>query len=135
MQINNLLSYRLLYLILAWLCVALAIIGALLPLMPTTVFLLIAAWAFSKSSKRWHQWLRNHSTFGEIITSWEKHHAMTKRVKYIVFISLLFSYIFTAYLFGPFSLTAIISAICISGVAIYIAHIPVLTSEQLQSSN
>ena len=58
---------RKLYLATGWLCVCLGVIGAFLPLMPTTVFLLIAAWDFSRSSERWHRWLREHARFGETI--------------------------------------------------------------------
>ena len=125
---------RLAYLALGWVCVALGLIGVVLPLMPTTIFLLIAAWAFARSSKRWHDWLRNHTHFGETIRAWEEHHAMPRRAKKIALLALAASYAFTAYIFGPFSLQAIIGGICIAGVAIYIAHIPVLTKTGRQTA-
>lgn len=114
------------YLVLGWLCVGLGIIGAFLPLMPTTVFLLIAAWAFSRSSPRWHRWLREHDRFGHLIRGWEEHHAMPARAKRIAWIALAISWSATALVLGPLSLASLISGLCIAGVALYIAHIPVL---------
>ncbi len=122
------------YLALGWVCVVLGIIGALLPLMPTTVFLLIAAWAFSRSSERWHQWLRQHARFGETIRAWEEHHAMPRRAKRIAFLALAASYGFTAFIYGPFSWAALIGGVCIAGVALYIAHIPVLVKPSEQTA-
>lgn len=124
-----------LYWLLGWLCVGLGILGVFLPLMPTTVFLLIAAWAFSRSSPRWHSWLREHRHFGHMIRSWEEHHAMPRRAKRIAWLTLGLSYLFTASLLGPFSWGAIIGGICIAGVALYIAHIPVLETRQDQSES
>jgi uncharacterized membrane protein YbaN (DUF454 family) len=118
---------RWLFLLLGWTCVLLGLVGAFLPLMPTTVFLLLAAWAFARSSDRWHQWLRNHARFGEAIRAWEEHHAMPRRAKRVAFAALALSYALTATVFGPFSLAAVIGGVCIAGVAIYIAHIPVMT--------
>ena len=118
--------YRVVFLAVGWLCVVLGLIGTVLPLMPTTVFLLVAAWAFSRSDERWHRWLREHARFGEAVRAWEEHHAMPRRAKRVAFLALGLSYAFTATVFGPFSLTAIIGGLCIAGVAIYIAHIPVL---------
>jgi len=123
---------RHLYLLLGWVCVALGLIGVFLPLMPTTVFMLVAAWAFARSSTRWHRWLREHTHFGEAVRAWEEHHAMPRRAKRVAFIALAISYAFTAFLLGPFSWGAIIGGICIAGVAIYIAHIPVLASAERQ---
>jgi uncharacterized membrane protein YbaN (DUF454 family) len=123
---------RYLYLLLGWVCVALGLIGVFLPLMPTTVFMLIAAWAFSRSSTRWHRWLREHARFGEAVRAWEEHHAMPRRAKRLAFIALALSYAFTALILGPFSWGAIIGGICIAGVAIYIAHIPVLVTPERQ---
>jgi uncharacterized membrane protein YbaN (DUF454 family) len=124
---------RLPYLVLGWTCVSLGLVGAFLPLMPTTVFLLIAAWAFSRSSPRWHRWLREHARFGEAVRAWEEHHAMPRRAKRIAFIALAASYALTAWVFGPFSWAAIIGGLCIFGVALYIAHIPVLQAQEKRS--
>jgi hypothetical protein len=104
----------------------LGLVGAFVPLLPTTVFLLIAAWAFARSDPRWHRWLRQHARFGEAIRAWEEHHAMPRRAKRVAFLALALSYLLTALVFGPFSPAAIIGGLCIAGVAIYIAHIPVL---------
>jgi uncharacterized membrane protein YbaN (DUF454 family) len=124
---------RPLYLTLGWICLLLGFVGVFLPLMPTTVFLLIAAWAFSRSSERWHRWLREHARFGESIRAWEEHHAMPRRAKRIAFLALAASYAFTAVVYGPFSWAAIIGGICIAAVAIYIAHIPVLSKPTTQT--
>lgn len=64
-----------------WLNVGLGIIGVVVPGMPTTVFLIIAAWAFSKSSVRFHRWLWNHPRFGALIRSWHEHRVIPVRAK------------------------------------------------------
>lgn len=125
---------RHLYLAIAWLCVLLALIGALLPLMPTTIFLLGAAWAFSRSSPRWHKWLREHAHFGESVRAWEEHRAMPRRAKRMAFIALAVSFAITAYLFGPFSWTAIVAGVCMAGVAVFIAQVPELSDEAKQTA-
>jgi uncharacterized membrane protein YbaN (DUF454 family) len=121
------LAVRHLYLLLAWTCVTLGVIGIFVPLLPTTVFLLVAAWAFSRSSERWHRWLREHARFGAVVRSWEAHHAMPRRAKRVAFAALALSYALMALVYGPLSWAAIIGGACIAGVAIYIAHIPVLS--------
>jgi uncharacterized membrane protein YbaN (DUF454 family) len=118
------------YLLLGWCCIALGAAGAFLPLLPTTVFLLVAAWAFGHSSERWHRWLHEHRHFGPLLASWERHRAMPRQAKVAALITLATSYAFTAWLLGPFSTGAIIGGACIVGVAIFLAHIPVLTQEQ-----
>lgn len=64
---------RPLWLALGWLAVALAAIGAVLPLLPTTPFLLVAVWAFGKSSERWRRWVYAQPTFGPLVLAWERH--------------------------------------------------------------
>jgi hypothetical protein len=49
--------------------------------MPTTVFLLIALWAFSKSSPRFHDWLYNHPRFGPALRAWREEHAIPGTAK------------------------------------------------------
>ena len=62
-------------------CVGLAIVGAVLPLMPTTVFLLIALWAFAKGSPAWAERVRRHPRLGPFVKDWEERRAIPRRAK------------------------------------------------------
>jgi hypothetical protein len=61
----------------------LAFLGAALPLLPTTPFLLVAAYAFARSSPQLHAWLTQHSIFGPLIENWRRHGAISPRVKWV----------------------------------------------------
>lgn len=82
---------RLAYLGLGLLCVGLGVIGAFLPVMPTTVFLLIALWAFSRSSERLERWLLDHPRFGPRLAEWRAHHTIPLAVKLTAWGSMLAS--------------------------------------------
>lgn len=56
-----------------WLNVGLGAAGMLLPVMPTTIFLILALWAFSKSSIRFHDWLYGHPRLGRSLRAWHRH--------------------------------------------------------------
>jgi len=58
-----------------------AAVGVILPLIPTTPFVILAAFSFMKSSRRLHDWLINHRIFGPIILDWRKHGAISKVAK------------------------------------------------------
>ena len=64
-----------------WTCVVLGLIGIVLPVLPTTPFLLLAATCFEKSSKRFHYWLLNSPLFGPIIRDWQEKRYIKKKVK------------------------------------------------------
>ena len=64
-----------------WLNVGLGVLGMMLPVMPTTVFLLIALWAFSKSSIRFHHWLYYHPRLVRTIPAWHAHGVIPARAK------------------------------------------------------
>ncbi|HLW27330.1 MAG TPA: YbaN family protein [Kiloniellales bacterium] len=72
---------RYLWMLLGWTAVALAMAGAVLPLLPTTPFLLLAAFAFARSSPRLHAWLLDHPTFGKLIHNWQQHRSIDRRTK------------------------------------------------------
>ncbi len=66
---------------LGWVCVVLGAIGIAVPGMPTTVFLLIALWAFSKSSERFRTWLYEHRRLGPPIRAWHEDGVIPARAK------------------------------------------------------
>ncbi|MEM6709691.1 MAG: YbaN family protein [Pseudomonadota bacterium] len=73
---------RALYLIGGWLCLGLGFLGALLPLLPTTPFVLLAAYCFARSSPTWHRWLLTHRLFGPLILDWQTHRALRRGAKW-----------------------------------------------------
>ena len=79
---------RYLWLALGWTALGLGIIGAFLPLLPTTPFLLLAAFAFSKGSERLHAWIMEHPSFGPPIKQWQEHRAISRQVKIYATVSI-----------------------------------------------
>jgi uncharacterized membrane protein YbaN (DUF454 family) len=63
------------------LALALGVLGAFVPLIPTTIFLLIALWAFSRSSPRFHRWLYDHPRLGPPLRAWHEHRVISPRAK------------------------------------------------------
>lgn len=61
--------------------VLLGVLGLFIPLFPTTPFLILAAWAFSKSSPRLARWLRTNRYFGPLIRDWQDHGVVPVRAK------------------------------------------------------
>lgn len=78
------------------LSVVLGIIGIFLPLMPTTPFLLLAAFCFARSSPRCHRWLHQHHWFGPYLIRYQQRHAMTRRDKLLTLLPMWFSIILAA---------------------------------------
>ncbi len=69
------------------LMVALGTAGIVLPLLPTTPFLLLAAFLFAKGSGRWHDWLLNHKHLGPYIHAWRNKSGLTVTQKLRIGIS------------------------------------------------
>lgn len=69
--------------LLGWMLVGLGIIGAFVPIMPTTPFMIAAAFCFSRSSPKAHDWLYNHKVFGPPLKNWDEHRAISRKVKII----------------------------------------------------
>lgn len=80
---------RYLWIALGWTCVGLGLVGAFLPLLPTTPFLLLAAFAFSRGSATLHDWLMTHPSLGPPIHDWQEHRAISRRVKVIATFSVM----------------------------------------------
>ncbi len=66
-----------------WVSLGLAVLGAILPGLPTTPFVLLAAACFAKGSPRWHAWLLSNRWLGPMVRDWEAHHALPLKVKWL----------------------------------------------------
>jgi uncharacterized membrane protein YbaN (DUF454 family) len=71
-----------LYVVGGWACVGLAVLGSILPLLPTTPFLLLASWCFYRGSPRIHAWLHRSKWFGPTLDDWQHYRGIRKSVKY-----------------------------------------------------
>lgn len=76
-------AWRWAWWLLAWVSLALAIIGAVLPIMPTVPFILLAAFASARGSQRMHNYLHRHRHFGPMIRNWETYGAVSRRAKWL----------------------------------------------------
>ena len=114
---------RVLWLGLGVLSVALGAIGILLPLLPTTPFLLVAAFAFSRSSQRLHDWLHQHHIFGPIIDEWNRHGAINRRNKIVGVGSMIAAFALSLAL-GLKPMVLIIQAIALSCSALFVLTRP-----------
>jgi uncharacterized protein len=85
---------RTIYFVLGTISFALACVGVVLPLLPTTPFLLLAVACYFRSSKRMYNWLLNHKLFGQYIKNYLEGKGMSLRAKLI---SLAFLWTIIAY--------------------------------------
>jgi uncharacterized membrane protein YbaN (DUF454 family) len=95
------LTSRLLWLTVGFAAMFLALLGVLLPLVPTTPFVLLAAFAFMRSSQRLHDWLINHAVFGALIRDWRQHRAIGKPAKVTASLAMLAVFIVSVVLQVP----------------------------------
>lgn len=72
---------RYLMIALGWMCIAIGVVGVVVPGLPTTVFLLVAAWAFSRSSDRFQRWLLDHPHLGPPVADWRDRGAIPLKAK------------------------------------------------------
>lgn len=100
-------------------CVALAAIGVVLPLLPTVPFLLLAAFFFARSSSRLHGWLLNHPTFGPFIDDWTRYGAIRLRAKRLATLSIGAVFALSLALSVP-TFIIIIQAVTLSTVLVFI---------------
>ena len=118
--------------VLGFLSLLTGIIGIFVPLLPTTVFLLLAAACFFRSSPRLYRWITGHRIFGSYIRIYREYHAVTRATKVAGVVSLwllmAFSILFVA---STWWLRLVLVAVAI-GVTIHIALIRTLTAEQLR---
>jgi len=106
-----------------WSCVGLAFIGTFVPGIPTTIFLIVALWAFAKSSKKFHSWLLNHKRFGPILQNWESHKVVPRKAKILMVILQISAVIIFHYSLQNIYLTVLL-IITLVFVARYVLSLP-----------
>jgi hypothetical protein len=92
-----------------WLNVGLGMVGAILPVMPTTVFMLMALWAFSKSSPRFHRWLYTHPRFGPVLQDWQQERAIPGPTKALALTMMAVSIAWLGASSAPFAVVLVVS--------------------------
>ena len=107
----------------------LGVIGIFLPVLPTTPFMLLALWAFSNSSQRWHDYIHNHPRFGRTAREWKEHRAISLRAKVtaVAIMALSSAYLIFASEASFYATTAAVAFMAFG--AVYILTRPTLRSQ------
>lgn len=103
--------------------VGLAILGVVLPILPTTPFLLVAAACFAKSSPEMQRRLLANKTFGPMIHDWQKYRSIPKKAKRIALLTMILSVCWSAFMLQSALLTTLV-VVLIIGPFIFVARLP-----------
>ena len=79
------------------LSLSLCYVGIVVPGLPTTVFILIAAWAFSKCSTKFTYWIENHRLFGPMVLNWQQYKGLSRRAKKVAILTIIPTFAFTIF--------------------------------------
>ncbi|ELN9578904.1 MULTISPECIES: DUF454 family protein [Enterobacter] len=120
---------RTILIIIGWLAVVLGTLGVVLPLLPTTPFILLAAWCFARSSPRFHHWLLYRSWFGGYLRYWQKHRAMPPGAKPRAIAVILTTFAISLWLV-KMMWVRILLLIILSCLLIFMWRIPVVDEKQ-----
>jgi uncharacterized protein len=109
--------------VLAWVFLALGIVGIFLPLLPGTLFLILAGACFTRSSPRFEGWLLDHPRFGPPVRAWRETGSVPRRAKVFAAVSLAVSWLILLATDAP----VIVSLTCLAvflAVAVYVVSRP-----------
>lgn len=76
---------------LGFLSLGMAYVGVVVPGIPFSVFLVFAAYCFTKSSKRMHDWIYNHKVFGPFLSNWQEKRIFPTKLKYVMVLTMMSS--------------------------------------------
>lgn len=103
--------------------VGIGILGIFLPLLPTTVFFLIAAWCYARSSERLYDWLHHNRYFGKYIKNYRQGHGITLSGKIITIVILWGGILYSIFVTEMLAIRIVLVIIAV-GVTIHVSVIP-----------
>lgn len=135
MQLHSNKTMRLIFASLGVVFVITGLIGIVVPILPTTPFMLLAAACFARSSERFYRGLKNNRVFGPIITEWELQRTMPKKIKIraTVLILMVFSISIVFFASNP-TLQIILAVIAIILIA-FLLRIPSSKQQPIQAKS
>ena len=110
------------WLVAGGLSLALGIVGIFVPLLPTTPFVLLAAFCFSRGSTRCEHWLLNHPRFGPMVRDWRERHAIPLRAKQLAWTMMTVGSVWAAWVLP--ARVAWVPALCCAAVAFWMYRLP-----------
>tara|TARA_Y100000780_G_scaffold170783_1_gene156028 strand:- start:163 stop:597 length:435 start_codon:yes stop_codon:yes gene_type:complete len=115
--------FKIILLVFGCINVGIGTVGLVVPGLPTTIFLIIALWAFSQSSDRFHRWLYNHRLFGPSLRKWTEQGAIPNKAKGLAVLVMCVSWVVIFYSMEHWAWPVFTGALMIS-VIIYILSRP-----------
>ena len=114
---------RRLWAVVGGISLAIGVVGIVIPLLPTTPFLILAAYCFSRGSRRLHDWLLGHPVFGPPVRDWREHRAVSRRAKFSAMIAIALIFALSVFLEAPGWALAL-QGVILGGVAVYLLTRP-----------
>ncbi|SNY93321.1 hypothetical protein SAMN04515647_3615 [Cohaesibacter sp. ES.047] len=100
------------FLALGLLLCAVGVVGAFLPLLPSTIFFIMAVYFFGRSSPKLEAWVLDHPIFGPPVIAWTEHKAIPRKAKLLAFAGMAFGFAMFIYLTRP-------DTLLLAGVALF----------------
>lgn len=118
---------RVLFVAAGLVCVGLAYLGVVVPGLPTTPWVLLASYCFSRSSPRLERWLKRSPVFGRLIRDWEEHHGIRRGVKRFA-VCMIVVVVSSSILFGglPVWLRWVIGGLAMCGICTIVFVVPTI---------
>jgi uncharacterized membrane protein YbaN (DUF454 family) len=119
---------RIVLIVVGFVSLGLGGLGVVVPLLPTTPLVLVAAFAFANSSETLHQWLLDHRVFGPLIENWRRHGAISRTAKAMSVLSML-SVLLISWLMGVAAAIIGVQAVVLACAAAFILTRPSLPAD------
>jgi hypothetical protein len=124
--------YRWLWMLAGALSLLLGVIGIIVPLLPTTPLVLLAAACFSRGSVRCERWLLTHRHFGPMVRDWRAHRAVPLRAKQLAIVMMAFGSALAAW---RLPMLKWLPALCCAGVAWWLWRLPTRQADRAAASS